>query len=118
MRRLSRNAGVAQAALAAVMLGAVHPAAAADSAWKAPRTEHGQPDLQGFWTNATITPLERDVKFGDKLVLSAEEAQAVEQGLAEFVAEQDKPTDPSHGIEDLPKECGFGFSGVNCGYNA
>jgi hypothetical protein len=51
-------------------------------------------------------------------VLSREEATAVEQGLAQFVADQDKPTDPKLGILDLPKECGFGFSGVNCGYNA
>lgn len=86
--------------------------------WQLPRTEHGHPDLQGFWTNATITPLERDPKFGDRLVLAPAEAQVVEQGLEQFRADQDKPTDPSHGIEDLPRECGFGFSGVNCGYNA
>ncbi len=29
------------------------------STYKAPRTPDGQPDLQGFWTNATLTPLER-----------------------------------------------------------
>jgi hypothetical protein len=28
-------------------------------AYKAPRTPDGQPDLQGFWTNSTYTPLER-----------------------------------------------------------
>jgi hypothetical protein len=27
--------------------------------YKAPRTPDGQPDIQGFWTNATYTPLER-----------------------------------------------------------
>lgn len=91
---------------------------AKSATWQQPRTEHGQPDLQGFWTNATITPLERDPKFGDRLALSAAEAQAVEQGLEQFIADQNKPTDPSLGIKDLPHECGFGFSGVNCGYNA
>jgi hypothetical protein len=32
--------------------------------WKAPRTAWGHPDLQGYWTNTTTTPLERpaDVK--------------------------------------------------------
>ena len=27
--------------------------------YTAPRTPDGQPDLQGFWTNSTYTPLER-----------------------------------------------------------
>ena len=34
----------------------VRPAA---KPYKAPRTPDGQPDLQGFWTNSTYTPLER-----------------------------------------------------------
>jgi hypothetical protein len=72
-------------------------APAQQTTWKTPRTEHGQPDLQGFWTNATISPLERDPKFGDRLVLSREEALAVERGLEQFVAEQDKPTAPMPG---------------------
>ena len=43
--------------------------------WKAPRTADGQPDLQGNWTNATLTPMEREAKYGDS-VISAEEARA------------------------------------------
>ena len=31
-----------------------------------PRTPDGQPDLQGFWTNDTVTPLERPAEFGNK----------------------------------------------------
>jgi hypothetical protein len=85
--------------------------------WKAPRTADGQPDLQGIWTNATITPLEREAKYGERLVISEAEAKALEQENADFRTEQDKPTDPKHGIQDLPKDCGGGFSGVNCGYN-
>jgi hypothetical protein len=85
--------------------------------WKAPRTAEGHPDLQGVWTNATITPLERQPQFGDRLTISATEAKALEQEQADFREEQDKPTDPKLGILDLPKDCGGGFSGVNCGYN-
>jgi hypothetical protein len=29
--------------------------------WNLPRTPDGHPDLQGIWTNATLTPLERSV---------------------------------------------------------
>ena len=46
--------------------------------WQAPRTEHGAPDLQGFWTSASITTLERDPALGEKLVVSEEEARQLE----------------------------------------
>jgi hypothetical protein len=87
------------------------------SKYAAPRTEFGQPNLQGVWTNATLTPLEREARFADKPVLSDAEAAAVEKEQADFRDEADKPTDPTHGIQDLPKDCGGGFSGVDCGYN-
>jgi hypothetical protein len=41
-----------------------------------PRTADGQPDLQGFWTNDTVTPLERPAEFGNKEILTREEAAA------------------------------------------
>ncbi len=41
--------------------------------YKAPRLAIGQPDLQGLWTNASITSLTRPSEF-NKLVLSDEEA--------------------------------------------
>jgi hypothetical protein len=34
--------------------------------WIPPRTAHGQPDLQGTWTNASNTPLERPKELGAK----------------------------------------------------
>jgi hypothetical protein len=43
------------------------------------RTPWGDPDLQGLWTNATITPFERPRELGDKQTLSAEEAAAFEK---------------------------------------
>ena len=64
------------------------PAAfSADSAkaakpYKVPRTEFGQPDLQGNWTNATITPLERPESFGERNVLTEQEAAKLEQAEA------------------------------------
>ena len=50
--------------------------------WKAPRTADDQPDLQGVWTNATITPFERPVGLGNKAALTAEEAAEAEKRAA------------------------------------
>ena len=44
--------------------------------WTQPKTPDGQPDLQGYWTNATLTPLERPAQLAGKAILSAEEAAA------------------------------------------
>jgi hypothetical protein len=93
-------------------------AVAADAkAYKAPRTEFNQPNLQGVWTNATITPLEREARFAGKPSLTLAEAAAIEGENQQFIDDADKPTDPKLGIQDLPKDCGGGFSGVDCGYN-
>jgi len=43
--------------------------------YKAPRTPDGQPDLQGFWTNSTYTPLERPDGV-TKTTYTPEEAEA------------------------------------------
>ncbi len=42
------------------------------------RTPWGEPDLQGIWNGATLTPLERPAAFADRPVLTPEEAAAVE----------------------------------------
>ena len=51
-------------------------AAKDEKAWTMPRTPDGHPDLQGIWTNKTITPLERPVALGDKAFFTPEEAKA------------------------------------------
>ncbi len=61
----------------AVALAVSLPAVAA--AQDAPRTPWGDPDLQGTYTNKTITPLERPEALGDKEFLTEEEIQAQEQ---------------------------------------
>lgn len=92
-------------------------AAQAKGAYKAPRTEWGHPNLQGNWNNATLTSFERPAKFGERLAMTADEAAEIEGAAAQHVVENAKPTDPKLGIQDLPKDCGYGFSGTNCGYN-
>jgi hypothetical protein len=87
--------------------------------YHAPRTAYGQPDLQGNWTTATITPLTRDPKYGTRNVLTKQEADALEQATREQVARADAPTPPEATVKDLKNaDCGpDGISGFNCGYN-
>ncbi|HMN46503.1 MAG TPA: hypothetical protein PKE27_18145 [Povalibacter sp.] len=111
---------LASLCFAALVSGATG-ANAAEQPWKnyeAPRTAFGQPDLQGNWTNATLTPLEREAKFGDRLTIPADEAQTIESAEADANEKANLPTDPKLGIKDLPHDCGRGFTGVNCGYNS
>jgi hypothetical protein len=42
--------------------------------WTPPRTADGQPDLQGVWSNSTLTPLERPAEFAGKEFLTEQEA--------------------------------------------
>ena len=51
--------------------------------WTQPKTADGQPDLQGVWTNPTITPFERPVELAGKPVLTDQEAAALEEKAAE-----------------------------------
>ena len=45
-------------------------------------------DLQGLWTNGTLTPLQRPPEFADKPTLSEEEAAAFEKGGMERLLKQ------------------------------
>jgi hypothetical protein len=51
--------------------------------WSPPHTPDGQPDLQGVWTNPTITPFERPAELAAKPVLTREEAAELEKKAAE-----------------------------------
>ena len=65
-------------------------APAASPGWTAPRTPWGEPDLQGIWTNATLTPIERPDTLAGKTVLTAEEAAELEIRSAESRAASDR----------------------------
>jgi hypothetical protein len=78
----------------------------AASAAKA-RTPEGYPDLQGLYNTATLTPLERPEP--EKLVLTEEEAQAIEKNEA---ARIERAARPSDGNRDAPPVGGDGSTGA------
>jgi len=55
------------------------PAPAAATAGASLRTSNGQPDFTGYWTNHTVTPLERPKDLADKAYFTPEEAAAYEK---------------------------------------
>jgi hypothetical protein len=58
------------------------------------KTPDGQPDLQGVWTNATLTPFERQAALRDKEFLTEAEAAQIEQRAA---ANRDEEAPPRAG---------------------
>jgi hypothetical protein len=85
--------------------------------YQAPLNGYAQPDLEGTWTNATLTAFERPAEFGDRLVLNDQEVRKIEGAESKAIADGNAPTDPSVKTTDLPHDCGRGFSGAGCGYN-
>ncbi len=79
---------------------------------------YGQPDLEGTWTNATLTTLERPKEYGTRKAMTPEEVKKIEGGAAQLFAADAAPRDPKVKTTDLPHDCGLGFSGAGCGYNA
>jgi len=52
---------------------------APEKPWTLPRTADGHPDFQGYWSNASITPLQRPKELGAKEFYTPEEAAAVDK---------------------------------------
>jgi hypothetical protein len=75
------------------------------------RTADGHPDLQGVWTSATLTRLERPEEFGNRLALTDVEVKKIEGTEADFVANAAKPSDVNKANPDCTR---FQFG---CGYN-
>jgi len=51
------------------------PLAAQNETWQMPRTSWGAPLIQGYWSNATMVPMQRPADLGSKEFYSLEELQ-------------------------------------------
>src|SRR6185295_16386578 len=91
---LARAALVVTAIAALAPVGAaaqVAPGAKAKPAarpWTPPKTPWGEPDLQGVYSNKTITPFERPAEFAGKAELSGEETAELERRVVDRSADK------------------------------
>ncbi len=85
-----------------------------DSDYEVPRTEYGQPDLQGVWNFSSDIPMQRPQRFGTQQFLSQEEIaeqrariersrEAADAAAAQRVVDPDAPpeTDNPGGYNDF-----------------
>lgn len=94
--------------------GAQRPTPAVASA-KAGRTLDGYPDLQGNWSNATVTPLERPA--GQPPVLSKEIVARIEKGVQDRIERLALPSDPDRPAPPQGGDGSTGAAGNVGGYN-
>ncbi len=92
------SAAILAASVVAQPAGEAKTAAKAKT-WSVPRLSDGHPDLQGVWTNATLTPLERLPQFASKATITEAEAKAFEQNQQE-TAVADKHADTAERDRD------------------
>ena len=117
MRGTFGRTGPALLTIAALVL----PAAAEAS--EVPRMPSGKPDLSGTYDVATLTPLQRPAHFGERLALTAQEAEAIATHWRTNLGKDYEPSDPDR---EAPPEGGVGIfapeftgaAGKVGGYNA
>ena len=69
--------------------------------YRAPRLPDGAPDLQGVWTNATATPVERSPELGERRAFTEQEAAAISKAAVAAVEADAAPSDPNKKIEAI-----------------
>jgi hypothetical protein len=97
---MNRFTVLAAVAVAPLVLALATPAAAQavlDKGYKTPHLANGQPDLEGHWSNATLTPESRPASIGDRRVATKEEIAKAEGEIVKEIAEGNRPTDPNKG---------------------
>lgn len=114
---MSRS-GATWGCVALMLLGAIAADASAQARggdWVTPRTPEGRPDLQGNWSNATITPIQRSQGQGP--TLTAAQVAEIEGGREQRIEEGLKPSDPDRDAPPVGGDGSTGAAGGVGGYN-
>ena len=70
--------------------------------WNPPRTPDGQPDLQGVWTNNTVTPLQRPKNLAGKEFYTDAELAEVQKAQRERYALDEQEGEPAANHSGVP----------------
>ena len=89
--------------------------AQAGDQWVMPRTPDGKPDLQGNWSNATITPFFRPEARGP--TLTAAQVAEIEGGRQDLIERRAQPSDPDREAPPVGGDGSTGAAGGVGGYN-
>ena len=97
-----RSLAVSFVSCCLVLLGASAaaqaPSGAFDASYSPPRLPSGKPDLQGLWSNALVTPLERPADLADKEFLTEDEAREYQAKRVAAVNRDARPDDAAADI--------------------
>ena len=83
-----------------------------------PRTASGRPNLSGNYNAATLTPFERPVAYGDKLLMTREEAEKIAADQAAFRDNALRDTDGDREAPAVGGAAGVGFEENRAGGEA
>ncbi len=118
IRPYSRVVAAGAAVMVAVgvpSLGSAQSPAPTGRPWKLPRTPDGRPDLQGNWTNGTITPIERPL--GQERALTKEQVVSLEKIRADTIEKLSRDSDPNRTAPPKGGDGSVGAAGMVGGYN-
>lgn len=101
-------------ALAGIVIAPLALAQSADI----PRTRDGKPDFSGTYDVSTLTPLERPAAFGDRLILTDDEAFMIANAEFQRKDENQRGSDPDRAAPPQGGDGSTGAAGNVGGYNS
>ena len=111
MKSNSFKASLAGAVVFTLIPAVLYAAAASTAAgtYKAPTNAYGQPNLEGTWTNATLT-IERPKEYGTRKVMTPAEVKKVKATTQNCMRRTLRYRISIFKTADLPHDCGKRFT--------
>ena len=113
------TAAAPKAAAAAPKAAATKTSSKAATPYKPARLSDGHPDLQGGWSNSTLTQAARPAQYGNRLIMTEAEVAEIEGRNNALIAAGNEPTPVNATVAEVSAKADCsGNRGTNCNYNA